>query len=79
MNKKLIGTILLGALAGCAKDASLLMDVNEIRRLCDKVSYAAFVKRANEETLLPYAIQRGAEAQCELEYRIKQQEVGKNF
>lgn len=43
MNKKPIATILLGALAGRAKDASLPMYVNKIRRLCGKVGYAAFI------------------------------------
>jgi len=55
------------------------MDINEIRRLCGKVGVAAFAKANDGTTLDPSSIERGAAAQCELEYRIKQQEANKRF
>jgi len=70
------------ALAGCDSQSAygrLEMDINEIRRLCGKVGVAAFAKANDGTTLDPSSIERGAAAQCELEYRIKQQEANKRF
>lgn len=69
-------------LAGCDSQSAydrLEMDINEIRRLCGKVGVAAFAKANYGTTLDPSSIQRGAAAQCELEYRIKQQGANKLF
>jgi len=69
-------------LAGCDSQPAyerLEMDIYEIRRLCGKVGVAAFAKANDGTTLDPSSIQRGAAAQCELEYRIKQQEANKPF
>lgn len=74
--------LLAAALAGCSqKDPSLQLSLSDIKSLCDKVGDAAF-SRANEGTREKISldwIEQGAEAQCELEYRIKQQEANKPF
>jgi len=81
--------LLAVALVGCAdKDPSLAMDATEIRVLCKAVADKAM---AEAPVLLPNGQERqdavvtlewtrdGARAECELEYRIKQQEANKPF
>ena len=69
-------------LAGCSRgDPELQLSLTEIKQLCDKVGDAAFSK-ANDGVKKKFEldwIEGGAVAQCELEYRIKQQEVNKPF
>ena len=69
-------------LAGCSRgDPELQLSLTEIKQLCDKVGDAAFSKANNGEKEFTSLnrIEGGAEAQCELEYRIKQQEANKPF
>ena len=75
--------LLTFALAGCSKggDPGLPLTLEEVRVLCDAVGDAAFA-RANDgkETAAALRwIEEGAKAECELEYRIKQQEANKPF
>ncbi len=77
------------ALVGCAdNDPSLAMDATDIRVLCKAVADKAM---AEAPVVLPNGQERqdamvtlewtrnGAKAECELEYRIKQQEANKSF
>lgn len=76
-------------LIGCADhDPSLAMDATDIRVLCKAVADKAM---AEAPILLPNGQERpdarvtlewtrdGAKAECELKYRIKQQEANKPF
>ena len=83
MKKAAVGLLAAAAmLAGCSqKDPSLQLSLSDIKSLCAKAGDAAFGK-AREETGDKFAldwIEQGAAAQCELEYRIKQQEANKIF
>jgi hypothetical protein len=68
------------SLTGCSRgDPELQLSLTEIKELCSKVGSAAFSK-ANDGQQPKIGldwIEGGAEAQCELEYRIKQQEANK--
>ena len=90
--KKLIVSISAVALMGCAKsDSSLEMDLAEIRVLCDAVSKREAIGLAGKlsdsganaasdgvKTALEWT-KDGSRAECELEYRIKQQEAKNTF
>jgi len=80
--KKVFFVLSLLILAGCSRgDPELQLSLTEIKELCGKVGDAAF-SDANDgktPTLGLEWIEGGAEAQCELEYRIKQQEANKPF
>jgi hypothetical protein len=77
-------------LAGCAKNDKppLAMDADEIRRLCVAVANNARAdapvylrdgqERPDARLVLEWTYE-GARAECELEYRIKQQEANKPF
>jgi hypothetical protein len=80
--KKVFFLLFLLILAGCSQgDPELQLSLTEIKELCGKVGDAAFSK-ANDGGTPKIGldwIESGAEAQCELEYRIKQQEATKPF
>lgn len=85
MNRKLTALLLLVALAGCSRgDPQLQLDLSDIKILCDDVGRRAFAELNARDTNRPsdedFAwIKPGAVAECELEYRIKQQEANKFF
>lgn len=86
--KRSTAAALLGCLfvlAGCdsppAKD-QLPMNMTKIGALCAKVAQKAVTERQRhtvESEFAPEIIYEGAKAECELEYRIKQQEASKLF
>jgi hypothetical protein len=70
------------SLTGCSRgNTELQLSLTEIKELCDKVGDGAFSKANDGGTpkIVLDSIERGVEAQCELEYRIKQQEAKKPF
>jgi hypothetical protein len=70
------------SLTGCSRgDPELQLSLTEIKGFCELVGDAAFAKANDGETpkMSLDWIEAGAQAQCELEYRIKQQEATKPF
>lgn len=89
MNRKLVASLPAILLVGCAeKDQTLKMDAADIRVLCDAVAnkkmanapiyYPSGQPRPDAQVTLDW-VKQGAKAECELEYRIKQQEANKPF
>lgn len=82
MTKPVTALLLLTALTGCDSrpDERLEMNLGTIRALCAKV---ADEKATNAPEKLTagqiYRIDEATKAECELEYRIKQQEANKYF
>lgn len=69
-------------LAGCSRgDPGLQLNLYDIKVLCTSVGDAAFAKAndGNTPEIDLKWIEEGAAAQCELEYRIKQQDANKRF
>ena len=74
MGNKFIVAILLLMLAGCdlqPADERLEMDLKTIRSLCMTVADSKAIDAPRDY--------RAEKAECELEYRIKQQEANKRF
>jgi hypothetical protein len=85
MIKTFTVALFLTALVGCGKsDPQLPLSLSDIKILCDDVGRkewslvnARDTNRAISEDL--NQIKNGKVAECELEYRIKQQEANKPF
>ena len=77
--------ILLVVLTGCSRgDPQLQLDLSDIRILCDDVGNREFSivnSRDSDRATLKglEQIKAGKAAECELEYRIRQQEANKPF
>lgn len=85
MRKKFTVILLLVVTAGCGRgDPELQLNLSDIKILCDDVGNKAFAEMNARDSNRPNAagfaqVQAGATAQCELEYRIKQQEANNTF
>jgi major membrane immunogen (membrane-anchored lipoprotein) len=71
------------SLTGCSRgDTTIQLTLYDIKVLCSSVGSASFAKAiedGNGDLTSVERIRDGAVAQCELEYRIKQQEASKPF
>jgi hypothetical protein len=83
--KKVFFVLSLLILVGCSQgDTELHLSLSDIKALCRDVGLKEFAmmnardsNRATERGL--EFIQSGKSSECELEYRIKQQEANKSF
>jgi len=74
--------LLLMALAGCDSqpaDERMELDRLNIKALCAAVGSKAWAESSLEDGLKKQMFVDGVKAECELEYRIKQQEATKIF
>ena len=87
MRRQVTAVLFLVSLSGCSRgDPQLQLDLSDIKSLCEAVAYKAFSEMNARDSNRPSAlaqdfnwIKNGAVAECELEYRIKQQEAHKPF
>jgi len=85
MRRQVTAVLFLVALSGCSRsDPELQLDLSDIRILCDDVGNREFSivnSRDSDRATLKglEQIKAGKAAECELEYRIRQQEANKPF
>jgi hypothetical protein len=82
MRREPIVALVMIALAGCDSPPAnerLEMNISKIRALCAEAGLKAWAASPLEDGLRKQMFIDGVKAECELEYRIKQQQVNKIF